>query len=346
MHPISRRFALSGLAAALLVGLTGRAARADSPWPVSDHFDGSRFFNPHVESEHGFGDALRWMVNRKSTPWPDWIENKPWPKPGPVPADAISVTFIGHASFLIGIGGRWFITDPVYADRASPVSFAGPKRVRAPGLTLDDLPRLDGILVSHNHYDHLDKAALGELHRRFAAPVVTALGNRELILGAGPREVTALDWWQDHRIADVDITYVPAQHFAARTPFDRNKALWGGFVLRAGGRTVYFCGDSGYCPHFKEIGQRFPGIDLALMPIGAYEPRWFMHAAHMNPADSVQAHLDVGAQRSIGMHFGTFAGLTDEGIDAPVQDLAVARAERGLADDAFTTLDIGQTLVL
>lgn len=347
MPSISRRAALSSLAATILLApWIGGAARARTSYPTSDHFDGKRFFNPHMGEDHGFGAALRWMVNRKSTPWPDWIENKPWPKPGPVAPDAISISFIGHACFLIGIGGRWFITDPVYGERASPVSFAGPKRVRAPGLAFDDLPRLDGILVSHNHYDHLEKAALGELHRRFQAPVVTSLGNGNLIGSAGPRQVTELDWWQSHRIGDVEITYVPAQHFAARTPFDRNRTLWGGFVLQAAGRTVYFSGDSGYCPYFQQIGARFPGIDLSLLPIGAYEPRWFMRPMHMNPADAVQAHLDLGTARSIGMHFGTFAGLTDEGIDAPVTALADARREHGLDEEAFTTLDVGQTRVM
>ncbi len=315
--------------------------------PASDHFDGKRFFNPHIVGrEKGIGDVWRWIMERKPVKWPAWVENGNWPLPNPVPADAISVTFIGHACFLIGIGGRWFITDPVYADRASPVPFAGPKRVRAPGLAFDDLPRLDGVLVSHNHYDHLDRAALRELDRRFQAPVVTSLGNRALIAACGPEVVTELDWWQSHPVGGVEITYVPAQHFAARGPFDRNATLWGGFVLRAQGRTVYFCGDSGYCPHFLEIGARFPGIDLSLLPIGAYEPRWFMRQMHMDPADAVQAHLDLGSRRSIGMHYGTFAGLTDEGIDDPVNALATARAAHGLEEADFGTLEVGRTRVV
>jgi L-ascorbate metabolism protein UlaG (beta-lactamase superfamily) len=344
MEKMTRRAALAGLATSLTaVGM----ARAATPYPLSDHYDGKRFFNTGgVETNKGLGALLRWQRERNPTPWPDWVENKPWPKPQPVGQGDISVTFIGHACFLIGMGGRWFITDPVYAERASPVSFAGPKRVRAPGLAFDDLPRLDGILVSHNHYDHLDRDSLRELHRRFQAPVVTSLGNKPLIRASGPQVVTELDWWQVHMLAGVEITYVPAQHFSARGPFDRNATLWGGFVLRAGGRTLYFCADSGYCPHFREIGRRFPGIDLSLIPIGAYEPRWFMQAMHVNPEEAVQVHLDVGSRRSIGMHFGTFAGLTDEGIDDPVTALAAARAAHGLTEQDFGTLDFGQTLVI
>ncbi|MFV3126585.1 MBL fold metallo-hydrolase [Niveispirillum sp. KHB5.9] len=327
--------------------MTRRSTRTATRYPVSDHCDGRRFFNPHVVGqEKGLGDLWRWMTGRKPIPWPDRLENQSWPRPEPVAADAISVTFIGHACFLIGIGGRWFITDPVYGNRASPFAFAGPKRVRAPGLGFDDLPGLDGILVSHNHYDHLDLASLRELDRRFQAPVVTSLGNAALIGGAGPRVVTELDWWQSHHLGGVEITYVPAQHFAARGLFDRNATLWGGFVLRANGRSLYFCGDSGYCPHFREIGERFPGIDLSLLPIGAYEPRWFMHIMHMNPEEAVQAHLDLGSRRSIGMHYGTFAGLTDEGIDDPVTALAAARAAHGLGQGDFGTLAVGRTLVL
>lgn len=341
---MTRRAALAGLAAASLLPMGAARAAAHPP---SDHYDGKHFFNPGVaERGKSLGDLWRWMRERQPTPWPDWIDNQPWPKPGPVAETALSVSFIGHACFLIGIGGRWFITDPVYADRASPVPFAGPKRVRAPGLSFDDLPALDGILVSHNHYDHLDRASLRELNRRFQAPVVTSLGNSTLIRASGPQQVTELDWWQSHPVAGVAITYVPAQHFSARGLFDRNATLWGGFVLQAAGRTLYFCGDSGYCPHFREIGQRFPGIDLSLLPIGAYEPRWFMRTQHVNPEEAVQAHLDLGSRRSIGMHFGTFAGLTDEGIDDPVIALAAARQAKGLGEQDFGVLAVGQTLVL
>lgn len=347
MTLINRRSALGGIAAALLAPMALKRADAATVYPLSDHYDGSRFFNPHiVGQEKGFGEVVRWMLNRDRKPWPKQVENKPWPKPPQASADQIAVTFIGHACFLIQIGGRCFITDPVFSDRASPFSFAGPKRVRAPGLAFDDLPRLDGILVSHNHYDHLDKASLRELNRRFQAPVVTSLGNRSLIRNAGPQAVTELDWWQSHVLAGVEITYVPAQHFAARTPFDRNQTLWGGFVLQAQGRTVYFAADTGYCPHFKEIGARFPGIDLSLLPIGAYEPRWFMQLMHMNPDDAVRAHLDLGTARSIGMHFGTFADLTDEAIGDPVSDLATARDRHGLTVSQFDTLDIGQSLFI
>ena len=311
--------------------------------PHSDHFDGRVFHNVHDRTEKTLADVWAWRRQSRRIPWPAWIEDPPQPPPGRVAPDRIAVTFIGHASFLLQIGGRCVLLDPVWSPRASPLTFAGPKRVRAPGQKLAALPGVDLLLVSHNHYDHLDLATLRAVRQHWSPPAVTGLGNARHLAKAGFRDVPELDWWQSREAAGLRITHVPAQHFSARTPFDRNHSLWGGFVIQAGAATVYFAADTGWCPHFAEIGRAFPRIDLALLPIGAYEPRWFMRTQHMDPGEAVQAHQALGARRSIGMHFGTFAGLTDEAIDGPETWLAEARAEAGLSEDSFTTLPFGAT---
>jgi len=183
------------------------------------------------------------------------------------------------------------------------------------------------------------------VRRRWNPPTATGLGNARHLAKAGIRGARELDWWEEARFGPLRVTYVPAQHFSARTPWDRNRSLWGGFVVEAeDGASVYFAADSGWCPYFAEIGARFPRLDLALLPIGAYEPRWFMRTQHMDPEEAVQAHLAVGARRSLGMHFGTFAGLTDEAIGAPLEALAAAKALHGVPAEAFTTLPFGGTL--
>lgn len=256
----------------------------------------------------------------------------------------ISATWIGHSTFLLRWAGITILTDPVFALHAGPFGKIGPRRVRAPAIPLVDLPRVDLILQSHNHYDHLDLAAHRQLARRDAPAIVTPLGNREYLPGAARARTTELDWWETSEpLPGVRVTAVPAQHFSARTPWDRDRALWSGFVVEAEGRKVYFAGDSGYGRHFSEIGARFPDLDLALIPIGAYSPRWFMGPVHIDPAEAVRAHLDVGARRSVAMHFGTFQ-LTDEGIDAPVEELAVALQTEGIGDTVFHAPRIGETI--
>ncbi len=312
----------------------------------SDHWDGRTFHNVHDRTVKSFRDVLRWRREGKPAPWPRWIEDPPQPPPARLPPGRIGATFIGHASFLIRIGGRCVLTDPVWSMRASPLAFAGPRRVRAPGQPLAALPGCDLLLLSHNHYDHCDLPTLRQVRRRWAPPAVTGLDNARHLAKAGIRGAVELDWWQSTEVAGLRVTYVPAQHFSARTLFDRNRSLWGGFVIEAEGAAVYFAGDSGWCPHFAEIGHRFPRIDLALIPIGAYEPRFFMRTQHIDPGEAVQAHLALGARRSIGMHFGTFAGLTDEAIDGPEAWLAEARAAAGLSAAEFGTLPFGGSLDL
>ena len=230
----------------------------------------------------------------------------------------------------------------MYSQRASPLSTVGPRRVRQPAIAFDDLPPISTILLSHNHYDHCDLPTLRKLASSDPI-VVTPLGNGRLVRSTGLRRIEELDWWQDATTPVVPMTLTPAHHFSARTPFDRNRALWGGFLLVAGGKRIFFAGDTAYAPHFLEIRRRLGPVDLALIPIGAYEPRWFMGAVHMNPAEAVQAHLDLGAPKSIGMHFGTFQ-LTNEGIDEPLRALDEARRANQIPEDQFSTLAPGESL--
>jgi L-ascorbate metabolism protein UlaG (beta-lactamase superfamily) len=250
------------------------------------------------------------------------------------------ITFVNHSTFLLQSSARAILTDPTWSKRASPVQWAGPARAHAPGISFDQLPRIDVVLVSHNHYDHMDLPTLRRLQARFEPRVVTTLGNKRYLESRGLHGVTELAWWD----TDDFVTATPAQHFSARTPFDRNRTLWAGFVCRIAGRRLFFTGDSGYNRHFAAIGARLGPFDVSLVPIGAYEPRWFMSAAHLNPDDAVRAHLDLRSRISVAMHFGCFQ-LTDEGIDEPVHALAVARERHGVGD-AFRVLQPGETMAI
>ncbi len=311
---------------------------------AGDHFDGERFFNPGLRNGRSLA-AVPKMLSEPRVAWPASIPVRQRP-PEPRPATAwATVTFVGHSTFVLQTRVATILTDPMFSERASPLSFLGPRRVRQPAVTLDQVPAIDIVLLSHNHYDHCDRASLRYLARRFNPLLVTPLGNGRLARRAGFRRVEELDWWAASREAPFPLSVTPAQHFSARTPFDRNRALWGGFMMEIDGRRLFFAGDSGYASHFRAVRARHGDSDLALLPIGAYEPRWFMQDLHMNPAEAVQAHLDLGSSLSIGMHFGTFR-LTAEGIDEPLADLEQARRDRGVAPDAFRTLDFGESLHL
>jgi len=310
---------------------------------MSDHFDGRRFRNPSGLEAPPFSAVPRMLFEPRG-PWPAQIDQPPRRPPDLNGALAV-VTFIGHATFLIQTAAGNILTDPMYSHRAGPLNLVGPRRVRQPAVAFDDLPAISTVLLSHNHYDHCDLRTLGRLAERFDPLVVTPLGNGALVRSSGIRKVEELDWWQAATTAALPITLTPAQHFSARTPFDRNRALWGGFVVAVRGRRIFFAGDTAYAPFFQEVRRRLGAIDLALLPIGAYEPRWFMRTVHMNPVEAVQAHLDLDASESVGMHFGTFR-MTAEGIDEPQRALDDARAAMNVHASRFRTLGFGESLQL
>ena len=309
----------------------------------SNHFDGRRFFNPATPRFHSFRDVQK-MLREPRAPWPGRLPVEPRRPPAPVAGQVIA-TFVGHSTFLLQTPAGNLLTDPVWSERASPVQFAGPRRRRGPGVRLDDLPEIHVVLLSHNHYDHCDLPTLRRIAKRWNPAAITPLGNARLLRGAGFGVVHEVDWWDAQSVNGLTVTAVPAQHFSGRGFFDRMKALWSGFHVDAAGLRVLFAGDTGYAGHFTAMRERLGPPDLALLPIGAYEPRWFMKVIHVNPAESVQAHLDLASRQSVAMHFGTF-NLTPEGVDEPPKLLREELAARGIPDERFRVLDVGGSLAV
>lgn len=313
---------------------------------AAENFDGDRFHNREpIEASPLDMIRLGWGFMLSSAPWPSWVEVEQQQIPADKPADAMSVSFINHATLLVQVDGLNILTDPVYSTRVSPVSFAGPKRVHQPGIALEDLPPIDVILISHNHYDHLDIHTLQQLSARQPGNepvVVTGLGNRQLIADQGYPEVVELNWDQSHQMGDFEIVFVECRHRSGRGLTDHFKTLWGSFVVKTPRGNIYFAGDTAYGPHFKEAGDRYGPFTLAMLPIGAYEPRWFMKNVHTNPAEAVQAHLDLRSEQSIGMHFGAFQ-LTYEARDQPEIDLTQALQKHQLDPADFWTMEVGET---
>jgi len=313
----------------------------------SDHFNGKKFFNPTSSGdEGGFFRIFRYLANRNLKPWPEKVENLPerlWLDP--IPEGQVVATFINHATVLLQFHSLNVLTDPIYSERASPLSSIGPKRVRSPGVVFDHLPKIDLVVISHNHYDHLDLAAITRLEAKFHPLFLVPLGDELLLRSAGATHIQEMDWWEVKQIPlHGDVTFAPTQHFSARGLFDRNRTLWGSYYLKIDGVRVYFGGDTAYSVHFAEIKSRLGPPDISLLPIGAYEPRWFMKGVHMNPAEAVQAHLDLGSARSIGIHFGTFQ-LTDESIEQPVIDLEREKQQRNIEPAGFLALKEGQPML-
>ena len=262
------------------------------------------------------------------------------------PADAPRLTWIGHATFLIQHRGTNLLTDPHFSDRASPFSFAGPRRLVPLPLALEQLPPIHYVVISHNHYDQLDRKSVQALGSR--PRWLVPLGLRQTLVewGVDPERITELDWWQRHDEPGLSFTSTPAHHWSARTLFDRNETLWSSWMVEMEGFRFWFAGDTAYNPvQFREIGAHFPAIDLALIPIGGYAPRWFMQEAHVSPEEALQIHRDLGARRSYGMHWGTFQ-LTAEPMFEPAERLQAAVADAPAGTPPFETLAIGETVTL
>jgi L-ascorbate metabolism protein UlaG (beta-lactamase superfamily) len=346
-----RRFVSTGALAAtafLAACATGRG-NGPNPYysgPPSDHFDGVTFFNPEGSQPKGFGEFLRWQFGRERTPWPDHYPS-PFAPAEPeerLPEDALRLTMVGHATLLIQTGGLNILTDPVWSDRASPLSFAGPRRVNEPGIPFTSLPPIDLVLVSHNHYDHLDVATLADLKAAHDPLVITPLGNDTIIQSDVPAmRCTAHDWGDVVDHGKVRIHLEPCHHWSARGFRDRRMALWAAFVIEsAAGRTL-LVSDTGYNEgrDYRRAATKHGSFRCAILPVGAYEPRWFMKPQHQNPAEAVQGMADCNAAYAAGHHWGTFQ-LTDEGIEAPLHALEAALDQRGVARERFRPLRPGE----
>lgn len=323
------------------------ASTADEKIPQSDHYNSEKdvFYNPHIKEDHGFMDFLKWVTNRNIGPWPEEkIPLKATPRIAQnLTNNQFAITFVNHATFLIQVPGMNILTDPIWSKRASPVSFAGPKRIIDPGIKFEDLPKIDLVIISHNHYDHMDLSTLKKLKKKYQPRILVPLRNKKFLEAQGLENVEEFDWWNQTTISDNQVTFVPAQHFSSRGLFDRNKTLWGGFVIQHKGLTLYFAGDTGYSPHFQEIQKKFDVIHLSLLPIGAYLPRWFMGPVHTDPYQAVKAHIDLKSKLSIGMHYGCFQ-LADDGYKSPAADLEKGMSELKIPKDEFQLMNEGQTL--
>ena len=351
--------------------------------PVYDaskpHHTPTGFQNNYVKAvDNSFGDLLRWQWESLGLPKPpqqptrvvqpqlaliqaitENVSFAPGSSTHPGYPALPTVTWIGHATALVQANGLNVLSDPIFSDRASPVQLFGPKRAQAPGVAMTDLPPIDAVLISHNHYDHLDRASVALLDERAKATGKTTvflvpLGLKSWFNDLGITSVVELDWWQHHTLKGVDFHLTPVQHWSARGVGDRSSTLWGGWAVLGADFHWYYAGDTGYSRDFADTRAKFTaqqtaeqggGFDLALIPIGAYEPRWFMTRQHVNPMESVRIHQDVGAKHSIGVHWGTFA-LTDEPLDQPPVDLAIAARALSVPEASFGVLAIGQSLQL
>jgi N-acyl-phosphatidylethanolamine-hydrolysing phospholipase D len=323
----------------------------------SPRFSEGRFHNPWPESEpHSLSDLLKWSrERRKQHRPPDPPRNSfptakseiAYPRAG---ADRFSATWIGHSTVLLQVAGVNIITDPVFSARVSPVQWAGPRRITDPSMSIEELPPIDIVLLSHNHYDHLDKASVEQIARanpgaHWVAPLRLSRYTRRWRIG----DIVELDWWGSAVIGGIRITATPARHFAARGFGDRNKSLWCGFAIEAGSRRAYFAGDTAYHPAFGEIGERCGPFDFVMIPIGAYDPRWFMKIVHVDPEEAVRAYRDITAAHPnvqnplmLGIHWGTFR-LTDEPADEPPRRTTARWQDVGLAADRLWIARFGET---
>jgi len=328
---------------------SGENGRADSSAgnlrPAHHKADGTFVNTDGTAISKSFTDLLRWRWTRTEP------EALPFPVLKPDPAklqnpDSPQITWIGHSAFLLQVGGKNILTDPHFTERASPLSFLGPERVVESPLTVEELPHIDAIVISHNHYDHLDEKTirlLDEKQKHNPPLYFVPLGLKKELNGYDIEEVIEMDWWETHEFSGMQFTALPVKHWSQRNFFDRNKTLWAGWLVDIGEFRFFHTGDSGYSSDFAKIGEDYPGIDLATIPIGAYDPRWFMKDAHMSPEEAAQVFIDLKAEKAIGMHWGTFI-LTDEEMDEPPVRLRAALKKNNIRVTDFSVMKHGEVL--
>lgn len=332
-------------AALLVLGAQLFGCASPPPYPVSDHYDGERFFNATPVQDLNVLQLAHHIAFGRNGDWPDGlVANDPAPRLDLGLANRqAAVTFVNHSTVLIQLAGINILTDPAWSDRVGPWSWAGPKRARPPGIPFDALPPIDVVLISHNHYDHLDLPTLRRLHERDRPRIFVPLGDRDLLLANGIDRVDELDWWQRVTLdGGLEIVFAPAQHNSGRSPFTVARSLWGSYLLRRDGLSIYFAGDTAYEVHFRAIRDRFGPVDLAFLPIGGYAPRERHRAFHLDPADAVQAQKDLGAKAAVAIHFGTFQ-LTGEDFGQPVADLRAVLSRTADLPGPFLVLPEGRT---
>jgi L-ascorbate metabolism protein UlaG (beta-lactamase superfamily) len=310
--------------------------------PPSDHFDGSCFFNK--EPDNTFFDHIKWLWEMETVEWPEWIDDPPQPPPiAHVNEGKLRITYINHATVLIQMDGVNILTDPIWSERASPISWIGTKRVRAPGVKMEDLPDINIILISHDHYDHLDIPSLKQLVEIHQPIILVGLGVKRQLESIGWNDIIELDWWEEYIYSTgTKITFVPSRHNSGRGIFDKNKTLWGGFIIEGFVGDVIFMGDTAFGEFLKEIKKKFTHFRLAILPIGSYEKRWFMKTQHMNPDDAVRGHQMLEVNQSVGFHFGTFKEHPEQTIDAHEEDLKVALEKYNVPKSEFWLLKFGE----
>lgn len=308
-----------------------------------NHASGEIMNRKKYQSNHSFTDMVKWLWEMETVKWPKWIEDPIQPAPPASVGDSrVRVTFINHATTLIQMDHMNILTDPIWSDFAGPVSWLGVKRVRAPGINLDDLPSIDVILISHDHYDHLDLPTMKELYKMFKPVILTGTGIKKILKSVDISDSVEFDWWKDKSIGNLKFTFVPALHTSGRGLFDEGSTLWGGWVIEGKTGNIYFAGDTGFNDHFQEINKRFSKFILTILPIGSYEKRWFMKNQHMNPEDAVEAHIILNSNQSIGIHYATFAEHPEQAIDAHEKDLLQALEKYNLKESEFKILKFGE----
>lgn len=298
----------------------------------SSNFNGERFVNKGGITSQGFLSVIKWIIRRDQGPWAKNYETHVGPKPAES-SEGIRLTFVNHSTFLIQWNQLNLLTDPIWSERCSPFDFIGPQRMRPPGIRYEDLPHIDAVIISHNHYDHLDLPTLLQLENDFKPLFIVPLGVPGMLTKKNIKNVVELDWWEELNNG-IKVKAVPAQHFSGRGMFDRDQTLWNGYILEHNGKKIYYAGDTGYGDIFKAISKREGPMDVSLIPIGAYMPRWFMGPIHISPSEAVQVHKDMRSRQSIAMHFGTFP-LGDDGQGKAEEELILALDKAGIPQKNF-----------